>query len=102
MTTRYGDRVPKATDHWVPVSGGANRGGYMNHCGGDCMEAKAMQLMGVRDGERGFWTERCVNTEVSQEHDIKLTEKFNEQRVQSFSESATEANMAPDQQHPTG
>lgn len=44
--TRYGDRIPQATDHWVPVSGGANRGGYMNHCGGTCDAAKAIQSPG--------------------------------------------------------
>ena len=34
MTTRYGDRVPTARDHWVAVPG--LKGGFMNHCGGDC------------------------------------------------------------------
>lgn len=48
MTTRYGDRAPKATDHWVPVSGGVNRGGYMNHCGGDCDAAQAIAAKSIQ------------------------------------------------------
>jgi len=41
MTTRYGNRVPTARDHWVPVSG--LKGGFMNHCGSDCPEARALK-----------------------------------------------------------
>jgi hypothetical protein len=48
MSTRYGDRIPKATDHWVPVSGGVNRGGYMNHCGGDCDAAKEIAAKAIQ------------------------------------------------------
>jgi hypothetical protein len=38
VTTRYGDRVPTAQDHWVAVPG--LKGGFMNHCGGDCDDAQ--------------------------------------------------------------
>jgi len=50
MTTRYGDRVPKPTDHWVKDPKGGIHGGYVNCCDGSVENGcDAVRTREVRD-----------------------------------------------------